>query len=96
MNIIQIEIFVVSFIIITIVLVIINNKQKNKKLAIDKRKHIQMIYTKNIQNILKGSSSQENKIKKLEYIKKCNSELSRNIFFTKSEADQLIKELSQL
>jgi hypothetical protein len=63
-----------------------NNKQTNPA---KKKIDIQNEYIA----ILKTKKTKEEKIA---FIKQCNSELSRNIFFTKQEADNLIQKLINL
>ena len=91
------EIIAVVIIVITIVLVLIFKKNSAKRTAQEKREHIEQIYTTKLNNILQsGKSYDEIKKDKLDYIKICNSELSRNIFFTKEQADKLIEKLTRL
>lgn len=89
MNTLQLEIIFVLIILTIVAILIYINKRKSINSATCKRDHIEKIYT----DELKKLTSKE---KKLNYIKKCNSELSRNIFFTELQANQLISRLVQI
>ncbi len=53
-------------------------------------------YKKELSDILKNCNN-ENKIKQKKlFLKKCNSELSRNIFFDESESKIIIQKLASL
>jgi uncharacterized membrane-anchored protein YhcB (DUF1043 family) len=67
-------------------------KQTSKK-----KEEILEEYTKELQTILNKASTPEEKTqRKKEYLQKCNSELSRNIFFTKDEATKALQKLASL
>jgi len=77
---------ILSSIAVIIITFIIRAKHIKIQNATDKRTHIEEIYLSEINKL----NSKEDK---LVYIKKCNSELSRNIFFTEEEANKLIEKL---
>jgi uncharacterized protein YxeA len=63
-----------------------------------KRGEIYLEYEKELQNILnkyKDNPTQQLSEKKI-FLKKCSSELSRNIFFTPAEAKKIIEKLVKL
>jgi predicted negative regulator of RcsB-dependent stress response len=82
-------ILLVFLTIILVALFVYKRRSTNQSNAIRKKSDIEQNYI----NILKTKQSKEDKIS---FIKQCNSELSRNIFFTKQEADSLIQRLIQL
>ena len=84
--IISILISIVGIIIITL---IIKSKQMKQQNTIDKRVEIEAKYIREIKKL-------NSKKDKIAYIKKCNSELSRNIFFTKQESIKLITKLTSI
>ncbi|RLA79714.1 MAG: hypothetical protein DRG78_12390 [Epsilonproteobacteria bacterium] len=89
MNFFIIEMLILSSIVVIVITFIFRAKQIKIQNSIDKRDYIEKSYI----NELKKLSSKE---EKLAYIKKCNSELSRNIFFTEQEAKTLIGKLINL
>jgi len=76
---------------------IVSKKNYKTKNGIVKKDEIIKKYEDDLTTILQNCKSQNQKIeqKKL-FLQKCNSELSRNIFFTEKEAIQIIKRLSKL
>ena len=86
MNFFIIEMIILSAVAVIILTFFFRAKQIRMQNGIDKRVHIENIYTKEIKKL----TSKEEKVI---YVKKCNSELSRNIFFTEKEANQLIEKL---
>lgn len=89
MNFFIIEMLILGSIIIAIVTFMFRTKQIKIQNSIDKRIHIEETYLNNIKKL----NSKEDRIA---YIKKCNSELSRNIFFTEEEANKLIQKLTSI
>ena len=79
----------VLFIAIAITIFLYKKNSINKANTIQKKSDIEQNYI----NILKTKKTKD---EKLSFIKQCNSELSRNIFFTKEEAHSLIQRLVQL
>lgn len=87
--------FVVIFL-VTLVVAYIILRKANHKLKSEHQKKSEIIkqYEDELKDLLKNSQNQV-EIKK-EFLKKCNDELSRNIFFTKEEASQLLQRLAQI
>jgi len=73
------------------------NYKKTKKPTIKKHEIVEQ-YKNELRNIL--TIHENNKEKQLhekkQFLQKCNSELSRNIFFTQIESKQIIQQLAQL
>jgi uncharacterized membrane protein (DUF106 family) len=71
---------------------------KKTKAPTVKKEEIIAQYKKELQQIL--TKYQNDKQKQLQekklFLQRCNSELSRNIFFSESEANNIIKNLAQL
>ena len=84
-------ILILSVLVIAIAITIFIYKKNsiNKANTIQKKSDIEQNYI----NILKTKKTKD---EKLSFIKQCNSELARNIFFTKGEAHSLIQRLVQL
>ncbi len=84
---------------ITIIIVVVFTKNKHQiKSSAIKKSEIILQYQNQLKNILhQCKDDKDTKIeqKKL-FLQKCNSELSRNIFFTQDEAKQIIQKLAQL
>lgn len=90
--------FILLICIFFIVLFFIVSKKsyKTKNTLATKEKIIQT-YENELKKILSASDDKKEKTqqKKL-FLQKCNSELSRNIFFTEKEAIQVIQRLSRI
>ncbi len=88
-------------IVVAIIIVVIFNKNKDSnkiKSSAVKKDEIIANYQKQLEDILKkykDDNSARLKQKKI-FLKKCNNELSRNIFFTQSQAHKVIEKLSKL
>ena len=89
MNFFIIEMLILSSIVVIIVTFIFRAKHIRIQKSIDKRAHIENMYTNEIKKL-------NLKEERVTYIKKCNSELSRNIFFTEKEANMLIQKLASI
>lgn len=90
--------FAFIFLAIIVVGYLVLNKTNTKiKQTSKKKEEIIEDYKKELQTILDKASCDEEKIQlKNQFLQKCNSELSRNIFFTKSEATQALQKLASL
>ncbi len=90
--------FAFIFLAIIVIGYLVLNKTNTKLQQTTKKKHeIIEEYEKELQSILDKASSMEEKIRlKKQFLQKCNSELSRNIFFTKSEATEALQKLASL
>lgn len=91
--------FVVIFLATLVVAYIVLGKTNHKlKQTAVKKEEIVTQYETQLKAILE--QYQEDKQQQIEqkniYLKKCNDELSRNIFFTTEEANQIIKRLAQI
>lgn len=87
--------FVVIFL-VTLVVAYIILRKTNHKLKSEHQKKSEIIeqYENELKILLQNN---QNKTEvKTEFLKKCNDELSRNIFFTKEESSQLLQRLAQL
>lgn len=89
-----------AFIFLAIIVIgylVLNKTNAKLKQTLKKKEEILEEYTNELQAILDKASSSEEKIqRKKEYLQKCNSELSRNIFFTKDEATKALQHLASL
>ncbi len=96
MDFIIIEVVVILLIICGVLLYYL--KSNNTAQPIVKKTEIIERYTQELNAILiKFEHNNDKKIKeKTKFIKKCSSELSRNIFFTEEEANDVIRKLASL
>ena len=86
-------------VVLVIILMLIFNKNKHQtKSSVVKKDEVIAKYKKQLEDILeKYKDDNDTKIKQKKlFLKKCNSELSRNIFFTQSQAHKVIKNLASL
>jgi len=90
--------FVLLICIFFIVLFFIVSKKSYKiKNTLLKKEEIIVQYEDQLKKILVNYEDKNEQIKQKKiFLQKCNSELSRNIFFTEQEAIQVIQRLSQL
>lgn len=92
------EIFLV--LIFFILLAFFYKSQKNLKIrnSRDKKEEIVNNYEKKLQTLLKKHENDKTKQKeeKKIFLQHCNSELSRNIFFTNEEAIKVIEKLLKI
>ncbi len=88
--------FIFLAIIVTGYLVLKKTNTKLKETSKTKQEIIQR-YENDLQAILDQCEDQESKQKqKAIFLKKCNEELSRNIFFTPDEAKEILQKLASL
>jgi hypothetical protein len=90
--------FIIIFIAIGLIAYVVLFKT-NHKIEQTKSKKEQMVfqYEKELQKLLQEAQTpQEQTQVKNQFLQKCNSELSRNIFFTKEESKQALHKLAQL
>ncbi|MEA3383373.1 MAG: hypothetical protein U9Q20_01670 [Campylobacterota bacterium] len=95
----DIFIVVVIFLIIGVIFLVIQqgDSTPTKNTALKKEEIIQK-YEDDLKDILtkyENNQSKQIEQKKL-YLQKCSSEFSRNIFFSESEAKQIIQKLAKL
>ena len=86
------NILIVSVITVVMVLVVLFFYIKKKK----RRGNVLRKISDIEQNYIATLQTKKTKEDRILFIKQCNSELARNIFFTKAEADALIQRLIQL
>ena len=85
-------IFLISLITIYVVLRKTNHKLKDHNV---KKNEIIEEYESELKLILENDKENQAENKKI-FLKKCNDELSRNIFFTETEASNIIQKLAKL
>lgn len=87
----------ISLVILVIVIFLKLTKKEHKSL-LTKKSEIREEYFNQLRVILKKyTDNPEEKLeKKKNFIKKCNDELSRNIFFSDLESHQIISDLAKL
>ncbi len=86
-------------VVITIISMFIFNKNKHQtKSSSVKKDEIIAQYQKQLEDILeKYKDNKDTKLKQKKlFLQKCNSELSRNIFFTQNQAHKVIEKLAKL
>ena len=90
--------FLVIFLAIIVVGYLVLNKTNHKLKATSQTKQeIIDRYENEMKNILaKCENPEKEKEQKALYLKKCNDELSRNIFFTPEEAKDILQKLANL
>jgi len=91
--------FIFVFIILAITLFLfLQNKNNSVKNPVLKKEEIYTQYKKQLQTLLE--KYKDNKTVQIEqkkiFLQNCNSELSRNIFFTQEESIQMLQKLSKL
>jgi len=91
--------FIFVFIILAITLFLfLQNKNNSVKNPVIKKEEIYTQYKKQLQSLLE--KYKDNKTVQIEqkkiFLQNCNSELSRNIFFTQEESIQMLQKLSRL
>jgi len=89
-------IFLATILVAYIILRKTNHKIKDHNV---KKSEIIQQYEQELKKILENTkeNSMDNSLKeKKKFLKNCNSELSRNIFFTQEEVSKIIKRLAQL
>lgn len=88
--------FIFLAIIVIGYLVLNKTSAKLKQTSLKKQEIIDQ-YEKELLKLLENVSSQEEKIQiKNQFLQKCNSELSLNIFFTKDETTKTLQKLANL
>jgi len=76
---------------------IVSKKNYKTKNSIVKKEEIIQKYEDQLTKILQNCNDKNQQLQqKKTFLQKCNSELSRNIFFTEKEAIQVIQRLSRL
>lgn len=91
------EIIIIILILIGMgILLLTKSTSEIKKPAI-KKEEIILQYEKELETILEQYKNNKNKQleEKKKFLQRCNSELSRNIFFTEEESINIIKRLLQ-
>ena len=91
--------FIFVFIILAITLFLfLQNKNNSVKNPVVKKEEIYTQYKKQLQSLLE--KYKDNKTIQIEqkkiFLQNCNSELSRNIFFTQEESIEMLQKLSRL
>ncbi len=76
--------------------VLVGRRKYNKKQASVKKEEIILSYENKLKNIL-DKTDDENKVQeKTNFLKSCNDELSRNIYFDKDEIKDILANLAKL
>lgn len=90
--------FAFIFLAIIVVGYLVLNKTNNKiKQTSQTKKEIIQRYENELQSLLDQCEDKESQQKqKAVFLKKCNDELSRNIFFTQNEAKEVLQKLASL
>lgn len=90
--------FLFIFLAIIVVGYLVLNKTQHKlKATSQTKKEIIVRYEKELKNLLSQCKDQESaKQQKAVFLKKCNDELSRNIFFTPEESKEILQKLASL
>jgi predicted PurR-regulated permease PerM len=94
----KLEIILLILVLIVGAVFILGNKNGKVKDSAVKKEEIIEQYQNDLQSLLKKHENNKNKQieQKKVFIQNCNSELSRNIFFTHEESIKILKRLSQL
>jgi len=90
-------VLILALIVVGVLIFLNGNSNNTKPTAVKKHEIIQQ-YEKELKNILnKYKNNNETKIKEKKlFLQKCNSELSRNIFFDENESNKIIQKLASL
>jgi len=91
------EFIVLICIFFIILFFLVSKKNYTIKNTLQKKEEIIHTYEQELIKLLQNTKDKQKQIdqKKL-FLQKCNSELSRNIFFTEKEAIEVIQRLSKL
>lgn len=90
-----------AFIFLAIIVIgylVLNKTNAKIKQTSQTKKEIILRYENNLLAILEqhNDDPEKQKLQKAEFLKQCNNELSRNIFFTSDEAKEILQKLATL
>lgn len=90
-------IVLVIFLVLIIVLLFVLKDNRSIKSPAIKKDEIIKEYERELRSILDCCSNKDEMVKQKNiYLKKCSSELSRNIFFTAEESKKIIQKLAMI
>ena len=75
---------------------LVHQRKKNIRQAGVKKEAIIENYKSELKELMANASEEEKKDKKIAFLKNCNDELSRNIYFTQDEAKEVLDRLSKI